>query len=438
MKSSSVASNQKDKKKKSTSLPASTVDYLKAWMMSPEHVAHPYPTEKEKAQIMADTGIELKQLTNWFVNNRKRYWKPRVEARLKQQVQAQNAAAVAALASHQRNGDANRGKLVCSRIFRYNCIYCIAYLILSSFYFIIFTSTSVCFKVGLFPAQVDNSLHQQNSQDKLQSKVLRRPVQTPRLTSLAQNVNSFQQINNNNSENGGFNFGSHQLQGFVAHNGNNTAETYRNITNQYFSPPPCTLNNANCDQNTQAVSMGSASSFSDCDSSTSNVSHDESQEPIITLSEVFTPNNKSLEMNQRQGNHSNNNVRTLIIGGEITHSISSDSQTVSAPYQEPYQPECDNTIQTSQSPTMKRVRSVSDFDTYSNPSTIIARPRSLTLNATRSDDKQNSSPKRRFVEFDESDLNMWQNACSKARHGYDSSLPSLEEAALLFGFGRRD
>ena len=53
-------------------------------MMSPEHVAHPYPTEQEKAQIMADTDIELKQLTNWFVNNRKRYWKPRVEAKLHQ------------------------------------------------------------------------------------------------------------------------------------------------------------------------------------------------------------------------------------------------------------------------------------------------------------------------------------------------------------------
>ena len=72
-------------KKKSTSLPAETVDYLKAWMMSPEHIAHPYPTEQEKAQIMAETGIELKQLTNWFVNNRKRYWKPRVEARLQHQ-----------------------------------------------------------------------------------------------------------------------------------------------------------------------------------------------------------------------------------------------------------------------------------------------------------------------------------------------------------------
>jgi len=78
--------------RKSSSLPSSTVEYLKNWMMSPEHIAHPYPTEQEKAQIMMDTGIEMKQLTNWFVNNRKRYWKPRVEARLQQQAQAAVAA----------------------------------------------------------------------------------------------------------------------------------------------------------------------------------------------------------------------------------------------------------------------------------------------------------------------------------------------------------
>jgi len=70
-------------------------------MMSPEHVAHPYPTEQEKAQIMADTGIELKQLTNWFVNNRKRYWKPRVESKLGVFAQAGigTAAAAAALSA---------------------------------------------------------------------------------------------------------------------------------------------------------------------------------------------------------------------------------------------------------------------------------------------------------------------------------------------------
>jgi Tfp pilus assembly major pilin PilA len=53
--------------------------------MSPEHVAHPYPSEKEKARMVMETGIELKKLNNWFVNNRIRYWKPRMEALQKEQ-----------------------------------------------------------------------------------------------------------------------------------------------------------------------------------------------------------------------------------------------------------------------------------------------------------------------------------------------------------------
>ncbi|GMI18451.1 hypothetical protein TrLO_g12349 [Triparma laevis f. longispina] len=65
---------------KSTSLPTSTVEYLKNWILSPDHIQHPYPTELEKRKIMIETGIELKQLTNWFTNNRKRFWKPRVLA----------------------------------------------------------------------------------------------------------------------------------------------------------------------------------------------------------------------------------------------------------------------------------------------------------------------------------------------------------------------
>ena len=88
---STSANKKRSMKRKSASLPSKTVDYLKRWMMSPEHIAHPYPTEQEKVEIMKDTGIELKQLTNWFVNNRKRYWKPRVEARLQHQAQAAQA-----------------------------------------------------------------------------------------------------------------------------------------------------------------------------------------------------------------------------------------------------------------------------------------------------------------------------------------------------------
>ena len=76
-------------------------------MMSPDHIEHPYPSEDEKLTIMADTGIELKQLTNWFVNNRKRYWKPKVEELRKKSERShltlQEAAAKAQAASGHQN-----------------------------------------------------------------------------------------------------------------------------------------------------------------------------------------------------------------------------------------------------------------------------------------------------------------------------------------------
>jgi hypothetical protein len=77
---------------RSNSLPSHVVDYLKAWLMSPEHISHPYPTEKEKVEMVTDTGIELKRLNNWFVNNRIRYWKPRMEALQRQQQTSQTGA----------------------------------------------------------------------------------------------------------------------------------------------------------------------------------------------------------------------------------------------------------------------------------------------------------------------------------------------------------
>mmetsp|Transcript_27531 Transcript_27531/g.46863 ORF Transcript_27531/g.46863 Transcript_27531/m.46863 type:complete len:607 (+) Transcript_27531:348-2168(+) len=77
--SNSSSSSGGGHSKKKTALSSHAVEYLKNWMMSPDHIEHPYPTEDEKVRIMKETGIELKQLTNWFVNNRKRYWKPKVE-----------------------------------------------------------------------------------------------------------------------------------------------------------------------------------------------------------------------------------------------------------------------------------------------------------------------------------------------------------------------
>lgn len=83
--SSSPDNSRSQGRGRSNSLPGHIVEYLKAWLMSPENINHPYPSEKEKARMVLETGIELKKLNNWFVNNRIRYWKPRMEALQKQQ-----------------------------------------------------------------------------------------------------------------------------------------------------------------------------------------------------------------------------------------------------------------------------------------------------------------------------------------------------------------
>jgi hypothetical protein len=77
--SSSSSGGNSHSSKKKTALSQHAVQYLKNWLLSPAHIEHPYPTEEQKIKIMEETGIEIKQLTNWFVNNRKRYWKPKVE-----------------------------------------------------------------------------------------------------------------------------------------------------------------------------------------------------------------------------------------------------------------------------------------------------------------------------------------------------------------------
>ena len=63
-------------------LPAHAVAVLKAWLVSPEHFQHPYPTAADQAQLMQETGIDKKQLKNWFTNARRRIWKPLVKHKL--------------------------------------------------------------------------------------------------------------------------------------------------------------------------------------------------------------------------------------------------------------------------------------------------------------------------------------------------------------------
>mmetsp|Transcript_17895 Transcript_17895/g.20385 ORF Transcript_17895/g.20385 Transcript_17895/m.20385 type:complete len:659 (+) Transcript_17895:211-2187(+) len=65
-------------------LPSGAVATLKAWLLSPEHFTHPYPTPQDQLMLMQKTGIDKKQLKNWFTNARRRIWKPMLKKQLEQ------------------------------------------------------------------------------------------------------------------------------------------------------------------------------------------------------------------------------------------------------------------------------------------------------------------------------------------------------------------
>ena len=69
-------SEDPDDPKSRRELPPGAVTTLKSWLLSPLHFSHPYPTPSDAAQLMRETGIDKKQLKNWFTNARRRIWKP--------------------------------------------------------------------------------------------------------------------------------------------------------------------------------------------------------------------------------------------------------------------------------------------------------------------------------------------------------------------------
>ncbi|CAK9146459.1 unnamed protein product [Ilex paraguariensis] len=60
------------RKRRAGKLPGDTTSILKAWWQS--HAKWPYPTEEDKAKLVQETGLQLKQINNWFINQRKRNW----------------------------------------------------------------------------------------------------------------------------------------------------------------------------------------------------------------------------------------------------------------------------------------------------------------------------------------------------------------------------
>ncbi|XP_031500160.1 homeobox protein knotted-1-like 6 isoform X1 [Nymphaea colorata] len=62
------------KKKKKGKLPKEATQTLLDWWNL--HYKWPYPTEADKIALAESTGLDQKQINNWFINQRKRHWRP--------------------------------------------------------------------------------------------------------------------------------------------------------------------------------------------------------------------------------------------------------------------------------------------------------------------------------------------------------------------------
>ncbi|KAG6747073.1 hypothetical protein POTOM_049451 [Populus tomentosa] len=70
----STLKHEFSKKKKKGKLPKEAREVLLNWWTV--HYKWPYPTEADKVALAESTGLEQKQINNWFINQRKRHWKP--------------------------------------------------------------------------------------------------------------------------------------------------------------------------------------------------------------------------------------------------------------------------------------------------------------------------------------------------------------------------
>lgn len=58
------------KNKRRSNLPKETIQILNQWLL--DHLHNPYPTQQEKRELLIKTGLTKIQLSNWFINVRRR------------------------------------------------------------------------------------------------------------------------------------------------------------------------------------------------------------------------------------------------------------------------------------------------------------------------------------------------------------------------------
>ncbi|KAI8974447.1 hypothetical protein BDB01DRAFT_729023 [Pilobolus umbonatus] len=66
------------KKRRRGNLPKEVTEFLRKWLI--QHKKHPYPAEKEKIELAHQTGLTVNQISNWFINARRRILQPMLES----------------------------------------------------------------------------------------------------------------------------------------------------------------------------------------------------------------------------------------------------------------------------------------------------------------------------------------------------------------------
>ncbi|GAA5807897.1 hypothetical protein MFLAVUS_001277 [Mucor flavus] len=70
------------RKRRRGNLPKQVTEFLRRWLIL--HKKHPYPTEREKQKLAGDTGLMVSQISNWFINARRRILQPLLESETRQ------------------------------------------------------------------------------------------------------------------------------------------------------------------------------------------------------------------------------------------------------------------------------------------------------------------------------------------------------------------
>ncbi|KAI1110241.1 homeobox KN domain-containing protein [Nemania sp. NC0429] len=95
-------------RKRRGNLPKETTDKLRAWFIA--HLHHPYPTEDEKQELIRQTGLQMNQISNWFINARRRQLPAMISnAQIEKKAMGGRAADSTGLSPSERHYD-NEGK----------------------------------------------------------------------------------------------------------------------------------------------------------------------------------------------------------------------------------------------------------------------------------------------------------------------------------------